>query len=126
MLPIVGYQTLDEAILYIHAREKPLALYCLTHNRAYRNAVLSRTISGGVTVNGVFLHNAQEDLPFGGVGKSGLGSYHGIAGFQRLSHARSIYQVRVIDQLHLMAPPYGWLAKLVIRVLGDRRASDSC
>jgi coniferyl-aldehyde dehydrogenase len=126
VLPIVGYQTLDEAILYIHAREKPLALYCLTHNRAYRNAVLSRTISGGVTLNGTFLHNAQEDLPFGGVGKSGLGSCHGIAGFQRFSHARSIYQVRVIDTLQLLAPPYGRFAKLVIRVLGSRRASDSC
>jgi coniferyl-aldehyde dehydrogenase len=72
------------------------------------------------------LHNGQEDLPFGGVGKSGIGSYHGIAGFRRFSHARGVYEVRGLNQLNLLGPPYGRLARLVIRVLGSRHAADSC
>jgi coniferyl-aldehyde dehydrogenase len=98
----------------------------LTHDRASRDAVLSRTISGGVTLNGTILHNGQDDLPFGGVGKSGIGSYHGIAGFRRFSHARSVYQVRGLNPLHVLAPPYGRAARFVIRLLGGRRAADSC
>ena len=126
ILPIIGYQRLEDAINYVNARERPLALYCLTHDRASRDAVLSRTISGGVTLNGTMLHNGQDDLPFGGVGKSGIGSYHGIAGFRRFSHARGVYEVRGLNHLQLLAPPYGRLARLVIRFLGSRRAADSC
>ena len=126
VLPIVGYKTLDEAIAFINAKDRPLALYCMTHKREYREAVLHRTISGGVTLNGTFLHNAQEDLPFGGVGRSGIGSYHGIAGFRRFSHARSIHQVRVLNVLHFLSPPYNWVSKQVIRWLGSRHAADSC
>ena len=126
ILPIVGYQRLEEAISYINGRERPLALYCLTHDRASREAVLSRTISGGVTLNGTMMHNGQDDLPFGGVGKSGIGSYHGVAGFRRFSHARGVYEVRALNQLHFLTPPYGRLARLVIRLLGSRRAADSC
>jgi coniferyl-aldehyde dehydrogenase len=126
ILPIIGYQRLEEAIAYINARERPLALYCLTRDRASRDMVLNRTISGGVTLNGTMLHNGQEDLPFGGVGKSGIGSYHGIAGFRRFSHARGVYEVRGLNQLNLLGPPYGRLARLVIRVLGSRHAADSC
>jgi coniferyl-aldehyde dehydrogenase len=126
VLPIVAYETLDRAIAFINDRAKPLALYCLTHDRGYRDAVLGRTRSGGATVNGVFLHQAQEDLPFGGVGSSGIGAYHGRAGFQRFSHARSVHQVRLFNVFHFLAPPYGRVARLVIRRLGGRRAADSC
>jgi coniferyl-aldehyde dehydrogenase len=126
ILPIIGYQRLEDAIGYVNARERPLALYCLTHDRTSRDAVLNRTISGGVTLNGTMLHNGQDDLPFGGVGKSGIGSYHGIAGFRRLSHARAVYEVRALNQLSVLAPPYGRLARLVIRLLGSRRAADEC
>lgn len=126
ILPIIGYERLEDAISYINARERPLALYCLTHERASRDAVLARTISGGVTLNGTILHNGQDDLPFGGVGKSGIGSYHGIAGFRRFSHARGVYEVRGLNQLHALAPPYGRVARFVIRFLGGRRAADSC
>jgi coniferyl-aldehyde dehydrogenase len=125
VLPILGYKTLEEAIAFINAKERPLALYCMTHNREYRDAVLQHTISGGVTLNGTFLHIAQEDLPFGGVGKSGMGSYHGIAGFRRFSHARSIHQVRFLNVLHFLSPPYTWVCRQVIRWLGSRRAADS-
>jgi coniferyl-aldehyde dehydrogenase len=125
VLPIVGYETLDTAIEFVNKRERPLALYCLTHNRSHRNAVLGRTISGGVTINGLLLHNAVEDLPFGGTGSSGIGAYHGIAGFRRFSHARSICEVRVFNPLHFLTPPYGKLARLVIRLLGSRGASEA-
>ena len=125
VLPIVGYKTIDDAIAYINARPKPLALYCMTHDAGYRKAVLSRTMSGGVTLNGVFIHNGQEDLPFGGIGPSGIGAYHGFAGFQRFSHARGIYQVRALNPLHWFHPPYGSIAKFVIRIFASRRAADS-
>ena len=126
VLPVVAYETLDKAIAFINDRDKPLALYCLTHDRASRQAVLDRTMSGGATVNGVFLHQAQEDLPFGGVGRSGIGAYHGHAGFQRFSHARSVHQVRLFNPLHFLTPPYGRVARMVIRRMGSRRAADSC
>jgi coniferyl-aldehyde dehydrogenase len=125
VLPVIGYETLDAAIAFINGRESPLALYCLTHTRSHRETVLSRTISGGVTINGLFLHNALEDLPFGGAGSSGFGSYHGIAGFRRFSHARSVCEVRVFNPLHFLTPPYGKFARLVIRWLGSRNAADS-
>ncbi|HEY7192965.1 MAG TPA: coniferyl aldehyde dehydrogenase [Gemmatimonadales bacterium] len=126
VLPIVSYETLDEAIAFIRQRDKPLALYCLTHDLGYREAVLDRTISGGVTINGAFLHQAQENIPFGGVGRSGIGAYHGEAGFRRFSHARSVHQVRLFNVVNLAAPPYGRVARRMIRVLGSRRAADSC
>ena len=126
VLPVVAYQTLDEAIAFINGRDKPLALYCLTHDRASRDAVLGRTMSGGATVNGVFLHQAQDSLPFGGVGPSGIGSYHGHSGFMRFSHARSVHRVRLFNPLHFLTPPYGRVARFVIRWMGSRRAADSC
>jgi coniferyl-aldehyde dehydrogenase len=126
ILPIIGYQRLEEAIEYVNARERPLALYCLSRDRDSRDMVLDRTMSGGVTLNGTLLHNGQDDLPFGGVGKSGIGSYHGIAGFRRFSHARGVYEVRGLNQLNLLSPPYGRFARLVIRLLGSRGAAHSC
>jgi len=125
VLPIVPYDTLDDAIAFVNGMDTPLALYCLTHDRASRDAVLGRTVSGGVTVNGALLHQAQDDLPFGGVGPSGVGSYHGHAGFVRFSHARGVYQVRGFNALHFLTPPYGTVARLVIRILGSRQAGGS-
>jgi coniferyl-aldehyde dehydrogenase len=125
VLPIIGYETIDQALAKINAQPRPLALYCLTGDRRYRDQVLSRTISGGVTVNGTFSHNGIEDLPFGGAGPSGIGAYHGIAGFERFSHARSVYQTRGYDPMQMVAPPYGKFARLLIRLLGSRRAADS-
>ena len=81
MLPIVTYRDLDEAIAFVNARPRPLALYYFGSSAANRTQVLTRTTSGGVTINGTLLHYAQEDLPFGGVGLSGFGAYHGIEGF---------------------------------------------
>jgi len=91
LLPVMTYDTLDQAIGYIEARDKPLALYMFSDNEANVEKVLNRTSSGGVTVNGVFSHYLENNLPFGGVNQSGIGSYHGYFGFKAFSHERAVY-----------------------------------
>jgi aldehyde dehydrogenase (NAD+) len=86
------YETLDQAIDYISARDKPLALYIYSQDAANVEKILSRTSSGGVTVNGVFSHYLENQLPFGGVNQSGMGSYHGVFGFRAFSHERAVYR----------------------------------
>ncbi len=92
VLPVMTYETLDQAIDYICARDKPLALYIYSQDAANVEKILSRTSSGGVTVNGVFSHYLENQLPFGGVNQSGMGSYHGIFGFKAFSHERAVYR----------------------------------
>ncbi len=92
VLPVMTYENLDEAISYIEARDKPLALYVYSGSEANVEKVLARTSSGGVTVNGVFSHYLENQLPFGGVNQSGMGSYHGYFGFKAFSHERAIYR----------------------------------
>ena len=87
ILPIFGYGNIDDAITYVNARPRPLALYYFGDDDADRRKVLDRTTSGNVTINGTIMHVAQDDLPFGGVGASGMGAYHGVEGFRTLSHA---------------------------------------
>ena len=82
ILPVVTYQTLDDAIAYVNDRPRPLALYFFSHDKAATDRVLSDTMSGGVTVNETLLHFAQDDLPFGGIGPSGMGHYHAREGFE--------------------------------------------
>lgn len=94
LLPVMTYDSLDQAIGYIEARDKPLALYVYSPNEATIDAVLNRTSSGGVTINGVFSHYLENNLPFGGVNQSGLGSYHGYFGFKAFSHERAVYRHR--------------------------------
>lgn len=91
VLPVMTYENLDEAIAYIEARDKPLALYVYSNNEENIDKVLNRTSSGGVTVNGVFSHYLENQLPFGGVNQSGTGSYHGYFGFKAFSHERAVY-----------------------------------
>ena len=91
VLPVMTYDTLDQAIGYIAARDKPLALYIYSNDDAHVQQVLDRTSSGGVTVNGIFSHYLENRLPFGGVNTSGMGSYHGHFGFKAFSHERAIY-----------------------------------
>ena len=92
VLPVMTYDSLDQAIGYIEARDKPLALYVYSNDQANVQKVLDRTSSGGVTVNGVFSHYLENQLPFGGVGPSGTGSYHGYFGFKAFSHERAVYR----------------------------------
>jgi aldehyde dehydrogenase (NAD+) len=94
VLPVMTYETLDQVIGYINSRDKPLALYMYSDDAANVDKVLSRTSSGGVTVNGVFSHYLENQLPFGGVNQSGTGSYHGYFGFKAFSHERAIYRHR--------------------------------
>ena len=109
VLPIKTYQGIDEAIDYVNAHDRPLGLYFFGEDAAEREQVLTRTISGGVTVNDVVFHVSMDDLPFGGVGPSGMGSYHGPEGFKTFSHARSVYHQPKfnIAKLAGLRPPYG-------------------
>lgn len=107
LLPLVPYDTLDGAIDYINARPRPLALYLFAHEQSRVRQVLDHTVSGGVTVNGTLLHAAQDALPFGGVGQSGMGAYHGEAGFRRFSHERAIFRQGRLSLAALLRPPYG-------------------
>jgi aldehyde dehydrogenase (NAD+) len=94
VLPVMTFDNLDQVIGYIEARDKPLALYMYSDDEANVQKVLSRTSSGGVTINGVFSHYLENQLPFGGVNQSGTGSYHGYFGFKAFSHERAIYRHR--------------------------------
>lgn len=86
------YQTLDEGLALVARYERPLALSLFIHQHSTRQQVLATAPSGGVTLNGTLLHIAQHSLPFGGIGPSGTGTYHGHAGFLRFSHARGVHQ----------------------------------
>ena len=94
ILPVMTYDSIDQAIDYIDQRDKPLALYVFSPDEANVDKVLKRTSSGGVTVNGVFSHYLENRLPFGGVNGSGMGSYHGYFGFKAFSHERAVYMHR--------------------------------
>ncbi len=117
ILPIVGYRTLDEAIAYVNARPRPLALYVFDHDRAAVERVLAETVSGGVTVNETLLHIAQEELPFGGVGPSGMGEYHGRAGFETFSKRKAVFHQSRFNALKLLRPPYGARFERLARLL---------
>ena len=108
VMPVKSYDEVDETISYVNQRARPLGLYYFGSDPAEEANVLDRTTSGGVTVNDVVMHYAQEDLPFGGVGPSGTGSYHGEDGFKRFSHAKAIYtQTKFGKVLEALRPPYG-------------------
>jgi acyl-CoA reductase-like NAD-dependent aldehyde dehydrogenase len=115
ILPIVPYETLDEAIEYVNARERPLALYIFDHQRGRLDALLDRTASGGVTINDCLLHVAQDDLPFGGVGPSGMGRYHGPEGFKTFSQQRAVFRQAALNGSALLQPPFDrpWVQRLL-------------
>ena len=92
ILPVMNCESIDDAVSYIEARDKPLALYVYSNDQDNIDKVLNRTSSGGVTVNGVFSHYLENKLPFGGVNGSGTGSYHGVFGFRAFSHERAVYR----------------------------------
>jgi len=115
VLPILTYTRLDEAIAYVNAHPRPLALYYFGHGRAAIDRVLADTTSGGVSINDTMLHFAQEDLPFGGVGASGMGAYHAREGFRSLSMPKPVFRQARLNTAGLLRPPYG---KLADRLLG--------
>ena len=91
IVPVLTYKNVDDVITYISGRPKPLALYIYSNNQTNIEKLLSRTSSGGVTINGFFSHYLENQLPFGGVNQSGMGSYHGVFGFRAFSHERAVY-----------------------------------
>ncbi len=107
LLPVKTYDTVDEAIGYVNAHDRPLGLYYFGGDKAEQERVLTRTTSGGVSVNDVIMHVSMEDLPFGGIGPSGMGSYHGADGFKTFSHAKAVFQQAKMDVTAMMRPPYG-------------------
>lgn len=121
ILPVLPYASIDEAVNYINARPRPLALYWFGTDTAARDDVLARTVSGGVTVNDTLMHIAHENLPFGGVGDSGWGSYHGEAGFLRLTQQKPVLVQSKWARGDLFYPPYGkrfdWVMGLLKRII---------
>jgi coniferyl-aldehyde dehydrogenase len=109
VLPVMTYRNVDEAIAYVNAHDRPLGLYYFGEDAAEEAKILAHTTSGGVTVNDVIFHVAMEDLPFGGVGPSGMGSYHGVDGFREFSHRKSVYRQIKKDfgPMKALRPPYG-------------------
>jgi len=118
ILPIVGYETMDEAINFINDRPRPLALYYFDHKGKRIRELLAKTHSGGVCINDTLLQVSQDDLPFGGIGYSGIGSYHGKTGFDTFSHHKPVYhQSRFSLVPHLTRPPYPKWVRAFVRFL---------
>ncbi|MHA6719506.1 coniferyl aldehyde dehydrogenase [Sphingomonas sp. RS6] len=117
LLPIRRYDRIESAIGEVNRRDRPLALYHFGEEEGERRLVMARTLSGGVTLNDVLLHASQEELPFGGIGPSGMGAYHGEAGFRTFSHARAVFRQSRIDVSRLagLRPPYGKALRATIR-----------
>jgi coniferyl-aldehyde dehydrogenase len=117
ILPLVGYRELPEVIERINAGPRPLALYPFSHQDSRVSLLIERVMSGGVTVNDGLLHVGQDDLPFGGVGESGMGHYHGWEGFQTFSKLRPVFRQARWSSMKLLSPPYGKLADRVLAFL---------
>ena len=114
VLPILPYRDIDEAIAYVNARARPLALYIFGEDGPARRKILERTTSGNVTINDTVMHYAIDDLPFGGVGASGIGAYHGEEGFKALSHAKGVFEQAKWNLAALLRPPFGRVTDAVL------------
>lgn len=117
ILPIRGYQSLDEVVAAVNAGARPLALYPFSLDRALVDSLLARTMSGGVSVNDALFHVGQHDLPFGGVGPSGMGHYHGREGFETFSKMRPVFYQARFSTFKFLMPPYGRFADRVLAFL---------
>ena len=116
ILPIKTYKEFGETIDYVNKKDRPLGLYYFGSNNNELSTVLNKTTSGGVTVNDVIFHVAQDNAPFGGVGPSGMGSYHGEEGFKNFSHAKTIFtQTKIDNVISVFRPPYGSKARKALK-----------
>ncbi|MEP7096869.1 MAG: coniferyl aldehyde dehydrogenase [Dokdonella sp.] len=120
LLPLVPYDTLDDALAYVAAHPHPLALYIFEDDRDTVDNILARSRAGGVSVNDTILHVAQHDLPFGGVGPSGIGAYHGEDGFRAFSHMKPVFRQARWNSTSLMNPPYGATFQRLLKLLLGR------
>jgi coniferyl-aldehyde dehydrogenase len=118
VLPVVTYRNIDDAIAYVNARPRPLALYYFGDDDAQREKVLTRTTSGNVCINTTIMHYALDDLPFGGIGPSGMGAYHGVEGFRSMSHAKGTLVTRRWNMSSLLVkPPFGPIANFILKTI---------
>jgi coniferyl-aldehyde dehydrogenase len=120
ILPVLPYDSIDEALAYVTARPRPLALYLFTHDKALQERVTLRTHAGSMAINEAVLQVGIDDLPFGGIGPSGMGQYHGHEGFLTFSKAKSVLAKGRLNSMRLLYPPYGkplqqWILKWLIR-----------
>ncbi|MFY9642242.1 MAG: coniferyl aldehyde dehydrogenase [Rhodomicrobium sp.] len=120
LLPVKSYGSLEEAINYVNSHPRPLALYYFGADNAKRDEVLSRTVSGGVSVNDTLTHFAAESLPFGGVGPSGMGAYHGEYGFQTFSHRKGVFLQSRFSAARFLRPPFGRIADATLKFMLGR------
>lgn len=114
LLPVIPYDMLKDAVAYVNAHPRPLALYYFDYNQEQTDYVISRTFSGGAVINDTLAHVAQDDMPFGGVGPSGMGQYHGHEGFLTFSKAKGVLFKGKINSTKLIYPPYGRLIHRLI------------
>ena len=117
VLPVKTYRAIDEALGYLAGRPRPLALYYFDNDPVRIRRVLAESLSGGVTVNDTIFHIAQDALPFGGVGASGMGHYHGEYGFNTFSKRKGVFLQSRISGVSLLRPPYGKLVERVLRFM---------
>lgn len=117
ILPIKPYKNIDEAIEFVNDGERPLALYIFSSNKSVQNKIINNTLSGGVCINETVLHAGQHDMPFGGVGNSGMGHYHGQEGFNEFSKLRPIFKQFKYPALPLLAPPYGKMFSTIYQLM---------
>ena len=120
LLPLVPYDHLDDAIDYVTRHPRPLALYLFEQDQAKIDRVLARTHAGGVSLNDTLYHIAQHNLPFGGVGPSGMGGYHGEAGFRTFSHMKPVFRQARLNGTGLLNPPYGKRFRQMLEILLKR------
>ncbi len=120
LLPLLPYDSLDEAISYVAARPHPLSLYLFENDRTLIDQVLAQTIAGGVSINDTLYHIVQHNLPFGGVGASGMGGYHGEAGFRTFSHMKPVFRQARFNGVGLLNPPYGKRFRKMVNLLLKR------
>lgn len=117
ILPIFSYQHINDAIRFIQHKPRPLALYLMTFNKKLQRRILRHTHAGGVCINDTVTHVAQDDLPFGGVGPSGMGQYHAKEGFLTFSKTKSVFKKGKFNSAKLAMPPYGrWIHKLIYKL----------
>jgi coniferyl-aldehyde dehydrogenase len=117
ILPLIAYADLGEVIDRINAGPRPLALYPFSHDEESVSLLIERVMSGGVSVNDAILHVGQDDLPFGGVGESGMGHYHGYEGFLTFSKLRPVFRQARRSPMALLMPPYGKRADRLLAFL---------
>ncbi|WP_105103000.1 coniferyl aldehyde dehydrogenase [Microbulbifer pacificus] len=117
LLPIKTYRNREEVAAYINNGDRPLAIYPFTNDKSLRDFYIDNVMSGGVSVNNAVLHVGQHDIPFGGVGESGMGHYHGYEGFLTFSKLRPVFYQGPLDPLKLLMPPYGKLADKMMKLM---------